>query len=86
MYIDYEHEVYLGIEDGDVSIEATGLYDADGELVGVRINGEHLSVLTVKSALVALGLTEHGWTKPLCGVTLTELEFEQSLNYGEEGL
>lgn len=64
----------LCIEDGDVTIDAYGIYETDGgALVSVEINGNAVPVHAVESALRMLGATSARWSDDLDPDALDDL-------------
>jgi hypothetical protein len=59
------YEKPLGIYNGGVEIDGIGIYDADGILEAVRIDGRNVSVEGVSLALTALGVNYPRWREPL---------------------
>jgi len=70
------HNVPLYIENAELSIDAMGVYDGDGKLDAVLIDGFEVPVADVKRALELLGVDYPGWRDDLCDITLKQLSDE----------
>ena len=67
------YEKPLCIYSGGVEIDGIGIYDADGALEFVRIDGRNISVEDVSLALTALGVNYPRWREPLDAESKWEL-------------
>ena len=67
------HEYPLVIESAELTIDAMGIYDGDGELIAVRIKEREFHPDKVGYALALLCLDYPGWDAPLDPDTLAEL-------------
>ncbi len=72
------HENPLCIENGDVVLDAIGVYDGEGELISVRINGADLPAHVVEAALKLLRCDYPAWQDKLDPDRLLELSNEAS--------
>lgn len=63
----------LLIEAGDVSIDAIGVYDGNGDLLSVEINKRHVAPCVLRQALALLGCDYPGWDGPLDRLILDDL-------------
>jgi hypothetical protein len=71
------HQHNLCIETAEVCIDAIGIYDGDGNLTAVMIEGKEIAPEKVQAALDLLGLDSYdNWSRPLDPDTLADLSAE----------
>lgn len=63
----------LCIENGDLTLDATGVYDEFGALELIEINGKPRRIGTVKWALDVMGVDYPGWRADLTPDRVLEL-------------
>jgi hypothetical protein len=84
------HRNELLIEAPDLSIDAYGWYDGNGNLLSVQIGKQHVKPENVARALALLGATCSTWADPLDADTLAGLsraafEYEAELEAEARG-
>jgi hypothetical protein len=67
------HERPLCIDEPDFLLDATGYYDENGELTGVRIGQKDVAPEAVAQALALLGIETGKWDAALDACTLAEM-------------
>ena len=73
----------LAIETGDVTIDAEGVYDDDGYLVSLYLDGRYITPDAVEGALAALGYHDTTWRRALCDETLRRERFRRDVAEAE---